>query len=69
MREQFRALGREGDGARAALEQAVAEFALELGDLRGDARLRDVQRLGGRGEGAAVGHGDEVAELVQFHHC
>ena len=50
------------------VEQPVAQLALELGDLCGDAGLGDVQRVGGGGEGAVVGDGDEVAELVQFHH-
>ena len=50
-----------------AIEQLLAELALEAADLRAHARLGDVQPLRGAGEAPFVGDGDEVLELAQFH--
>nr|WP_038679960.1 hypothetical protein [Pimelobacter simplex] len=51
----------------AALEQPDAELALQLGDLRRDAGLAHVQRLGGAGERAPAVDLEDVAQLVQLH--
>ena len=53
--------------AAGAIEQLVAELALEAADLRAHARLGDVQPLRGAREAPFVGDGDEVLELAQLH--
>jgi hypothetical protein len=55
------------DLTRGAIEQLLAELGLEPADLCADARLRDVQPLGGAREVRLVGNGDEVLELSQLH--
>ena len=57
----------EANGASKAVEEAAAEFGFELLDLLGERGLRDVALFGGAGEGAGVGDGGEVAELMEFH--
>jgi len=57
----------EADGAAQPVEEAATELGFELQDLLRERRLRDVAALGGAGEGAGVGDGGEVAELVEFH--
>jgi hypothetical protein len=57
----------EANGAAEAVEEAAAEFGFELLDLLGKRGLGDVAFFGGAGEGAGVGDGGEVAELMEFH--
>ncbi len=57
----------EADGAAETIEEAAAEFGFEFLDLLGERGLSDVAFFGGAGEGAGVGDGGEVAELVEFH--
>ena len=50
-----------------AVEQRHAELGLELADLLADARLGEVQAVGGAAEVKLLGDGDERAQLPQFH--
>ena len=50
-----------------AIEQLLAELALQAADLRAHTRLGDVQPLRGAREAPVVGNGDEVLELAQLH--
>ena len=59
LREQFLALGSEGDPARAAGEHGDAEFALQPPDLVSQRGLGDVHRQGGAGEAGRIGDRDE----------
>ncbi|MGC4071109.1 MAG: hypothetical protein QM760_01040 [Nibricoccus sp.] len=61
------ACGRLGQPHRAgaAHDQPRAQLILQLLDLPAQRRLRDVQQLGGTGEVALAGDGDEVAELAR----
>src|SRR6266481_8233148 len=48
--------------------QLNADFRFEIADLPAERRLRGVQLLlGGNGQAAGIGHGDEVAEMPQLH--
>ena len=58
---------RERDAATGTREQLDAELGLELADLLGERGLRDEQRPRGRGEGAVLDGGEEVAELLESH--
>ncbi|MEI9999760.1 MAG: hypothetical protein WDO13_11680 [Verrucomicrobiota bacterium] len=51
----------------AALQQRLAHLLLQLLDLVAERGLGHVALPGRGGEAAAVGHGDEVSELVEFH--
>jgi len=66
-REESAAEVGEANGAAEAIEEAAAEFGFELLDLLRERGLRDMAFFGGSGEGASVGDGAEVAELVEFH--
>lgn len=60
--------GREqADAARGAVEQASAELVLELTDLAGHRRLRDMQPPGRTTDVLLLGDGHEVADLGQAH--
>ncbi len=48
-------------------EQRGAELGLQVGDLLGDAGPCEVERVGGGGERAVLGRGEEVGELLQRH--
>lgn len=62
------AAGLGGDDApRQAVEQGLAEFLFEFGDLLAERGLGDVEPGGGAGKAARLHHGDEVPELLQFH--
>ena len=50
-----------------AFEERRADLRLQRLDLLGERRLGDVQPLGRARDMALVGHGDEVAEVAQFH--
>ena len=65
--EQRLAGGSELDAARGPVEQRLAQLGLEAADLLRERRLRDVQPLGGAAEVPLLGHGDEVAQVPQFH--
>ena len=49
------------------MKQADPELALQLADLLGQRRLRDVQPLGGPAEVKFLGDGAEVAQVAQLH--
>ena len=53
--------------AAGAHEERDAELGLEVGDLLGDARASEVQRVRGGGEGTVLGRGEKVGELLQGH--
>jgi hypothetical protein len=53
--------------AVAAVQQRHAQFPFQRLDLRRQRRLRHVQPFGRAREVAGLGHGDEVAQLAQFH--
>ena len=56
------------DTVRTPLQQLHADFGLEVTDLPAQRRLRGMQPLLRRQlEAAALGHGDEVAEMPQLH--
>jgi hypothetical protein len=52
---------------RAALEQLLMQFVLELGDLHAQRRLHDVQPLRGTGDRAVLEQRDEVLDLLEVH--
>ena len=67
-------IGQEGaagvgqrDAARMADEQRRLDLLLQRLDLLRQRRLLHVQLLGRARDVALVGHGDEVAEMAQFH--
>ena len=57
---------RERDASRPPADELRPELSLELGELVGERRLRDVQAPGGRGDLALLGDGDEVLELLEI---
>lgn len=57
----------EPDLAPAAVEQRLAELALELADRCADRGLRDMDALCGPREIGFLGDRDEVLELPQLH--
>ena len=59
--------GSELYSASDALEQRRADLALEVADLTGERRLRDVEPRGRSAEVELVGDGDEVPEVTEFH--
>ncbi len=70
VREQQRARLGDRRAARPAVEQPDAELALERGDLLGDGRLRQRERLGRAREGAAPGdlaEGEQAAWVEHRH--
>lgn len=58
----------EPDAAGVALDERRGRLALESGDLLGDGRLREVQRIGGGGEGSAGGNLSENLQSADFEH-
>ena len=50
-----------------AHEEGDAELGFEVGDLLGDAGAREAQDVRGGGEGAVLGRGEEVGELLERH--
>ena len=50
-----------------ALEQRRADLALEVADLTGERRLRDVEPRGSAAEVELFGDGNEVPEVAEFH--
>ncbi|MNT87679.1 hypothetical protein D3C72_2281270 [compost metagenome] len=50
-----------------AFQQACADFFFQGLDLLAQRRLGDAQLLGGSTEVQFLGHGDEVAQMSQFH--
>ena len=63
--DQVLARGREQHAPAVALEQAHAQRALELGELRAQRRLRHAALLGRAPKAARVGDGDRVLQLAQ----
>ena len=61
--------GGEGDGARGAVEERVAEDGFEFADLLGERRLREMETQGGAAEVEFFRYGDEVAEVAEFDLC
>ena len=60
-RRQLNAVG-------AAMYQRNADLLFEIPDLPAERWLRSVQLLlGGNGQTAGIGHGDEVTEMPQLH--
>jgi hypothetical protein len=57
----------EPDGAAEAVEEAGAEFILQLEDLLGERRLGYVRLFRSAAERASLSYGAEVTELVEFH--
>src|SRR5439155_15028571 len=56
------------DAVSSAVDQLSADFLFEIADLPAQRRLRSVEfLLGGNGQTAGIGHGDEVAEMPQLH--
>ena len=51
-----------------AIEQADADFLLQLLDGQGQGRLGNERGLRGGGDRAGLGNGDEMADLTQGHH-
>ena len=47
-----------------AIKEARAKFVFQLQDLLGERRLRDVRLFGSAAEGASLGHGAKIAELM-----
>jgi hypothetical protein len=60
--------GREPDRPRAAFDERHTCLALERGDLLGYSRRREGERLGGRGDGAALGDLPEDAHAPDVQH-
>ncbi|MCY1187287.1 hypothetical protein D9M73_282490 [compost metagenome] len=51
-----------------AVEQADADLLFQLLDSQGQGGLGNEHRLGGGGDGAGFGNGDEMADLAEGHH-
>ena len=50
------------------MHQLNADFLFEIADLPAERWLGSVQLLlGGNGQTAGIGHGDEVAEMPELH--
>lgn len=65
---QKNAAGRgELDGAGGTFEQLQAEFVLEGFDLNAERGLGKMQALGSAPEVQFLRHGDEIAQMSQFH--
>ena len=58
----------EHEPAAAALGDRLAHLALERGELLGDGRGRQVQRLRGRGPRAVVGERSQDAQAADVDH-
>jgi len=58
---------RDGDRAPFALEDAHAEFSLQLEDLAAQRRLADVAGRRSAAEVTVVGDGDDILEIAQVH--
>ena len=59
---------RQLDTVSAAVQQLNPDFLFEIPDLPAERWLRSVQLLlGGNGQTAGVGHGDEVAQMPELH--
>jgi len=64
MIEKRSACSRQLDAAGAALQQFDPDFQFQISDLSAQRRLRRVQPpLGGIGETALLGDGNEIAEV------
>ena len=60
---------RQFDAVSAAVYQLNADFPFEIADLPAERWLGRVELLlGGNGQAACIGHGDEVAEMPELHH-
>ena len=55
--------------AAVALEQRLAGFGFELGELLRHRRGRDVERLGGGDDRAVGGHGVQGAQAIEVQHA
>ena len=55
------------NGAGGTIKERMPQFALQLAYLRADARLGNVQPLGGAGEVRFLDHSDEVLQLTELH--
>lgn len=60
--------GGEPGAARTAFDEAVAGLLLQGGELLGDGGGRQVQRGGGRGHRAVVGHRTEDSQPPRIDH-
>jgi hypothetical protein len=50
------------------MHQLNADFPLEIADLPAERRLGGIQlALGGNGQAAGIGNGDEVMEMPKLH--
>ena len=59
---------RQLDTVSAAMHQLNADFLFEIADLPAERWLGRVQLLlGGNGQTAGIGHGDEVAQMPELH--
>ena len=67
VRQQRLSRAGEAHAALVAVEERLAELALQAADLRADRRLRDRHADGRPRELALLGHGDEVRELAEVH--
>ncbi len=67
MRQERVAVGGQLDPARHAHEQLRADALLQRGDALGDGLLGDGQAVGGFGELARIGDGDEGAHGLELH--
>ena len=56
-----------GELARRAVDELDAELALELFHVRRDVRLHGRERVGGGGERAVLGDGDDGVQLAEVH--
>ena len=57
----------ERDAATEPVEELMAQFEFELGDLLAERRLRNVTRFGGASKIPQPSHGGEITELMKFH--
>ncbi len=55
------------NAARLAAEELHLQFRFQRLDLLAQRRLLDAQALGGAGDVAFLGHGNEVAQVPQIH--
>src|SRR5256885_9756024 len=67
--QQGLASRREPHAARQACEQGCAHLFLQLLELGRQRRLGNEKLASGAADVALLGHGDEIAQMAQFHRC
>src|SRR5882762_1548821 len=57
----------ESDASGQSVEQEEPQLPLQISDLPGQGRLRDMETIGRLSEMLPLSNGDEIAEMPEFH--